>query len=143
MRAESMSYNIGTIRLLNGKVKNDAWDLFRTNLTKYAELYGDITIIGSGGNINKLCKLAQHDKEQQPAISESELLRLYATLKPMSIDERKRIFRLKDDRADVIVPAAEIFIKACQHLKCEQILVPNISLADSIVDGLIENIKIP
>lgn len=141
--AESMSYNIGTIRLLNGKVKDDAWNLFRTNLTKYAELYGDITIIGSGGNINKLCKLAQHDKEQQPAISESELLRLYATLKPMSIDERKRIFRLKDDRADVIVPAAEIFLKACQYLSSQQIMVPNISLADSIVDGLIENIKIP
>ena len=45
---------------------------------------------------------------------------------------------MKEDRADVIIPAAEIFLKACEYLKCENIMVPNISLADSIVDGLYE-----
>lgn len=139
--AESMSYDIGTIRLLNDKVKESTIKEYKRNLTKYAELYGDITIIGSGGNINKLCKLAQHDKNQQQVLAVSELLHLYSTLKPMSIAERKQQFKLKDDRADVIVPAAQIFLKACEYLRCEQILVPNISLADSIVDGMIEEIK--
>ena len=139
--AESMSYDIGTIRLLNDKVKESTIKEYKRNLTKYAELYGDITIIGSGGNINKLCKLAQHDKNQQQVLAVSELLHLYSTLKSMSIAERKQQFKLKDDRADVIVPAAQIFLKACEYLRCEQILVPNISLADSIVDGMIEEIK--
>ena len=55
-----------------------------------------------------------------------------------SIEEREISFSLKEDRADVIIPAAEIFLKACEYLKCESIMVPNISLAYSIVDGLYE-----
>ena len=54
----------------------------------------------------------------------------------MSIEERIAAFNLKDDRADVIVPAAAIFIRVCEYLKATAVRVPNISLADSIVDGL-------
>ena len=60
---------------------------------------------------------------------------------PLSIEERESFFSLKEDRADVIIPAAEIFINACEYLECDTIMVPNISLADSIVDGLLEEIK--
>ncbi len=137
--AESHSYNMGTLRLLSGKVAPDTEKLFRDNLTRYAELYGDIRIIGSGGNINKLNKLAIHGKNSK-LLSYNELKRLYSMLSPLSIEERILSFGLKDDRADVIAPAAEIFIKACEYLKCETIMVPNISLADSIVDGLYEEI---
>ena len=139
--AESYSYNIGTLRMLSGKVKEDTVKLFMENLSKYATLYEDIQIIGSGGNINKLCKLARHSKEELNVITLTELNRLHKLLQPMSIEERKTEFGLKDDRADVIVPAAEIFLKACQYLKCNSILVPNISLADSIVDGLMAKQK--
>ena len=137
--AESHSYNMGTLRLLSGKVAPETEKLFRDNLTRYAELYGDIHIIGSGGNINKLNKLAIHGKNSK-LLSYDELKRLYSMLSPLSIEERILSFGLKDDRADVIAPAAEIFIKACEYLKCETIMVPNISLADSIVDGLYEEI---
>ena len=139
--AESYSYNIGTLRMLSGKVKEDTVKLFMENLCKYATLYEDIQIIGSGGNINKLCKLARHSKEELNVITLTELNRLHKLLQSMSIEERKTEFGLKDDRADVIVPAAEIFLKACQYLKCNSILVPNISLADSIVDGLMAKQK--
>ncbi len=135
--AESYSYDMGTLRLLSGKVSPETEKLFRDNLTRYAELYGDIRIIGSGGNINKLNKLARHDKNTKQ-LSYTELKRLYCMIKPLSIEERIISFGLKDDRADVIAPAAEIFIKACEYLKCDTIMVPNISLADSIVDGLYE-----
>lgn len=135
--AESYSYDMGTLRLLSGKVSPETEKLFRDNLTRYAELYGDIRIIGSGGNINKLNKLARHDKNTKQ-LSYTELKRLYFMIKPLSIEERIISFGLKDDRADVIAPAAEIFIKACEYLKCDTIMVPNISLADSIVDGLYE-----
>ena len=61
-------------------------------------------------------------------------------MKPLSIEERMEQFSLKEDRADVIIPATEIFLMVAQGLKCSSILVPNISLADSIVDGLYEQI---
>lgn len=59
----------------------------------------------------------------------------------MSLEERKETFNLKDDRADVIVPAARIFLDVAKQLKCDNILVPNISLADSIVDGLYKKLR--
>ncbi len=138
--ADSYSYNMGTLRMLGGKVTADTEKLFQENLTRYAEQYGEIRIIGSGGNINKLNKLARHSKSDTKSLSLAELKRLYTMMKPLSIEEREISFSLKEDRADVIIPAAEIFLKACEYLKCESILVPNISLADSIVDGIVENI---
>ena len=136
--AESYSYNMGTLRMLSGKVTAETEKLFKENLTRYAEQYGDIKIIGSGGNINKLNKLARHSKQDSKNLTLAELKRLYSMMQPLSIEEREISFSLKEDRADVIIPAAEIFLKACEYLKCESIMVPNISLADSIVDGLYE-----
>ena len=134
--AESYSYNMGTLRMLSGKVTADTEKLFKDNLTRYARQYGNIHIIGSGGNINKLNKLARHNKNSAKELSFAE--RLYTMMQPLSIEEREISFSLKEDRADVIIPAAEIFIKACEYLECDTIMVPNISLADSIVDGLYE-----
>lgn len=136
--AESYSYNMGTLRMLSGKVTKETQDLFKVNLSRYAEEYGEIKIIGSGGNINKLNKLARHSKNDGKELSLAELKRLYQMMQPLSIEEREISFSLKEDRADVIIPAAEIFLKACEYLKCDSIMVPNISLADSIVDGLYE-----
>ena len=136
--ADSFSYNMGTLRMLSGKVTSETEKLFKQNLTRYAKDYGNIRIIGSGGNINKLNKLARHAKGSDKELSFAELKRLYTMMQPLSIEEREISFSLKEDRADVIIPAAEIFIKACEYLECESILVPNISLADSIVDGLVE-----
>ncbi len=140
--AESYSYNMGTLRMLSGKVTAETEKLFKDNLSRYAEQYGNIKIIGSGGNINKLNKLAHHSKKNTKELPHAELKRLYSLLQPLSIEERRITFSLKEDRADVIIPAAEIFLKACEYLQCESIMVPNISLADSIVDGLYEKILI-
>ncbi len=133
--AESHSFNIGTLRLLSGKVTEEEKEDLKRGLSDYASKYSDIKIIGSGGNINKLYKIGQTDKKTQE-ISLAELKRLYGILEPMTIEERIATFNLKDDRADVIVPAASIFIHACEYLKANAVRVPNISLADSIVDGL-------
>ncbi len=138
--AESYSYNMGTLRMLSGKVTAETERLFQENLTRYAQEYGNISIIGAGGNINKLNKLARHSMISKD-FTLAELKRLYTMMQPLSIEEREISFSLKEDRADVIIPAAEIFIKASEYLQCESIMVPNISLADSIVDGLIEKVK--
>ncbi len=132
---ESHSYNIGTLRLLSKKVKLSEMKLFERNLMHFGMSFPDITIIGSGGNINKLNKLCRHSKGDRE-ISVEEVQMLYDELKEMTIEERIEKYNLKDDRADVIVPAAEIFLTAARCLKTDSILVPNISLADSIVDGL-------
>lgn len=109
------------------------------DLQGYARLYPDIHIIGSGGNINKLFKISKESKNKKLSIT--ELQRLYSMLKPMSVEERMVSFNLKDDRADVIVPAARIFLDVSKQLGCDEIMVPNISLADSIVDGLYHDMK--
>jgi len=136
---ESHSYNIGTLRMLSDKVMASEVKLFKDNLSLYDKSFPNITIIGSGGNINKLNKLCRHSKGDRE-ISVEEVQLLHDELKALTIEERMEKFHLKDDRADVIVPAAEIFLTAAQCLKADSILVPNISLADSIVDGLYDKL---
>lgn len=138
--AESHSYNIGTLRLLSGRVSPEMWKAMETDLQGYAARYPDIRIIGSGGNINKYYNLSK-EKGHRKRISVDELQRLYSELKPMSLSERMEAYGLKDDRADVIVPAGEIFLDVARQLQCSEILVPNISLADSIVDGLYRQLR--
>lgn len=139
--AESHSYNIGTLRCLSDKVKPETIKQFESELRDFGVKYDNIRIIGSGGNINRLYKLTHDGKGKKQQLSVTDLRHMYEMLKPLSVEERIISFNLKEDRADVIIPAAEIFLKAAEFLKCDTILVPNISLADSIVDGLYRELK--
>lgn len=133
--AHSKSYNIGTLRMLSGKVSQSAIREMQTDLSLYAREIPNIHIIGSGGNINKMFKLT-HSKKDPKEIKVAEIKDIHDKLKELSIEERIEQYGLKPDRADVIVPAAEIYSLAAEALGCDTIHVPNISLADSIVDGL-------
>ena len=133
--AESHSFNVGTLRMIAGAVSQEERDAMCRVLGDYAREYPDTKIIGSGGNINRLFKLARV-KGDSRELSVATLRRLYASLAPLTLEERMREYKLKDDRADVIVPAAEIFLMVARSLNCHSVLVPNISLADSIVDGV-------
>lgn len=133
--AESHSFNIGTLRMLSGKVTNATKYQMRGMLDTYAEEFPGVQIIGSGGNINKLFKLT-HNKNDEKVMKVSELREIYQELAQLNEEERKEKYDLKDDRVDVIIPAAEIFLMVASGLKCDAIYVPNISLADSIVDGM-------
>ncbi len=131
----SQSYNIGTLRMLGGMVSKETVEKMKADLTGFAKDMPDIRIIGSGGNINKLFKLT-HAKRESRYVTVNEIKELYSKLKVLSVEERIEQFGLKVDRADVIIPAAEIFITAAGALGCDMVQVPNISLADSIIDGL-------
>lgn len=133
--AESHSFDIGTLRMLSGKVTNATKYQMRGMLDMYAEEFPGAQIIGSGGNINKLFKLT-HNKNDEKVMKVSELKEIYQELAQLNEEERKEKYGLKDDRVDVIIPAAEIFLMVASGLKCDTIYVPNISLADSIVDGM-------
>lgn len=131
----SHSYNIGTLRMLGGMVSKDAMRQMCDDLSRFAKDMPGMRIIGSGGNINKLFKLCNSDKATR-TVPVSEIKAVYNKLKALSVDERIEQYGLKADRADVIIPASEIFILAAEALGCDSIQVPNISLADSIIDGL-------
>lgn len=138
--AESHSFNIGTLRMLAGAVTPEERNAMCRMLEKYADDFPGTKIIGSGGNINRLFRLAKI-KGDSRSLPVAMLKQLYAELAPLSLEERMEQFKLKDDRADVIIPAAEIFLLVARSLKCDDILVPNISLADSIVDGIYRDMQ--
>ena len=132
----SASYNIGTVRMLSNAVKEGTWQQMEEELMKVTEGVAAINIIGSGGNINKLFRLADKKDKKLQRLPVSSLQTVYDVLKPLTPEERVEAFSLKQDRADVIVPAAEIFLKIAEVVHAEYIYVPVIGLSDGIIDNL-------
>ena len=123
---------------VSGAVAPDVVERMRHDLEAYAAQYPSITIVGSGGNINKLSRLFHESskKSKQNVLPVRNLQQIHDEMKPLSVKERIDKYGLKPDRADVIIPAAEIFLNVAQALGCSEIHVPNISLADGIIDGM-------
>ena len=132
----SVSYNIGTVRMLSNAVKEGTWQQMEEELMKVTEGVAAINIIGSGGNINKLFRLADKKDKKLQRLPVSSLQTVYDVLKPLTPEEGVEAFSLKQDRADVIVPAAEIFLKIAEVVHAEYIYVPVIGLSDGIIDNL-------
>lgn len=133
---QSISYNIGTIRILSGAVEEECWEQMKSDLNRLSAGLDHINIIGSGGNINKLYRLAYQKDKKNLRLPIPSLQGLYDALKPLTPEERMEEFNLKADRADVIVPAAKIFLTIADIIKAEYIHVPVFGLADGIIDGL-------
>lgn len=136
----SQSFNIGTIRILKEQVEKSEWqfllDWIDTNTTKINEpIFG----IGSGGNINKLHGLA--GKKDGKPVSLERLIEIQGVLKKYTYQQRIELLGLNPDRADVIVPAAEIFITVMKQAKTKKIFVPEIGLADGLIHLLYEEYK--
>ncbi|WP_106831673.1 Ppx/GppA phosphatase family protein [Parabacteroides pacaensis] len=134
----SRSYNIGTVRILEGKVKEEVPFIMKAELTQLAEIYPDIIIIGSGGNINKLFRLSDQYNKKSIVFPIASLEKLATVLKSYSLEDRMKEFKLKPDRADVIIPAADIFLHIAKYTKATTILVPTIGLVDGMIDSLYE-----
>lgn len=132
----SRSYDIGTVRMLSGTVKEEAREEMRLHLARLDAMFAPIHIIGSGGNINKLFRLAENKDKVNSLLPVELLQELYETLAPLSKEQRMERFKLKPDRADVIVPAAEIFLDIAHRVHATGITVPTIGVADGIIDSL-------
>ncbi|MGI8950035.1 MAG: exopolyphosphatase [Chitinophagaceae bacterium] len=133
------SFNIGTIRLLKNQVDEKLWDEMREHLKTNTKTKLPIIAIGSGGNINKVFSLSKK-KEGKPL--SLELLRdYYKELSSVSLAERIRIYNMRTDRADVIVPALQIYVNVMRWADIDEIYVPKIGLADGLVQNLYEEIK--
>lgn len=133
------SVNIGTIRLLKEQVYDNNWEMMKDFLKKNTKGYKDIVAIGSGGNINKIFSLSKK-KEGKPL--NIELLRdYYKELNSVNLQERIRLYDLREDRADVIVPALQIYINVMRWAEAKEIYVPKIGLADGLIQYLWQEIK--
>ncbi len=130
------SFNIGTVRILQDCVKPETYDSFKETLLSLKNKYSDFAIVGTGGNINKLVRLQEKKNGRDNFISTDSLQRLYDDMTNMSIDERIRKYNLKGDRAEVIVPAASIFLEVVNSLSVNGIAVPTAGLADGIINEL-------
>ena len=134
----SRSYNIGTVRILNEAVADGEWQRLRSDMAQIAQQYPGTNIIGSGGNINKLYRLLSNDEKESELnrMPTESLRKLHNSLKALSVEERMDKFNLKPDRADVIVPAGDIFLTIADIIHAQYIYVPVIGLADGIIDDL-------
>jgi len=131
---ESKSYDIGTVRLLNNKVKSEEYERLNADLSELKVLYKFNDIIGSGGNIIKLNTLAKVRKNNKLSILKLE--ELNTKLKALTVDERRATFKLKPDRADVITLAADIYTEVAKGVGAGSIIVPTIGLSDGIIHML-------
>ena len=134
---QSHSFNIGTIRQLSGKVEQEEVRLFESYLAQIKESYGEVQVVGSGGNINKLLRLgAPAERAKVNSLKYANLQSVYDELVKYTSEERMIRFRLKPDRADVIIPAAEIFLLVGRIICCEKIIVPTKGLSDGIIESI-------
>lgn len=136
-RTFSASFNVGTIRLLKGKVGKNVVGRMNNEIAHVAQGHEGVRIIGSGGNINKLYRLAAKKESLDGVLPVSVLQKEFDALSKLTVEQRMATYGLKPDRADVIVPAAEIFLNAAAASGATQIIVPNIGLADGIINDML------
>ncbi len=133
------SFNIGTIRLLKSQVEESTWNDMKEHLKRNTKSNLPIIAIGSGGNINKVFSLSKK-KEGKP-LSVELLKDYYKELSSVSLEERIRTYKLREDRADVIVPALQIYINVMRWADIPEIYVPKIGLADGLIQSLYEELS--
>ena len=134
------SFNIGTIRLLKNQINEAAWDKMKEFISKKTKGYHHVTAIGSGGNINKIFSLSKR-KEGKP-LSLDLLRDYYKEFSTMSLTQRISLYKLREDRADVIVPALLIYINTMRWADAQEIFVPKIGLADGLIHTLYEEVRL-
>jgi exopolyphosphatase / guanosine-5'-triphosphate,3'-diphosphate pyrophosphatase len=132
----SKSFNIGTIRMLDNQDKEESWNDMRDFLRDNTRQFKVISGIGTGGNINKLYKLAE-EKEKAP-LTFGKLKSLYNYLTSFSLKDRINVLGLNQDRADVIIPACEIYMAVMKWANIKNIYVPTVGMVDGIIQMLIE-----
>ena len=133
------SFNIGTIRLLKNQVSEARWDEMKELIKAKTKGYHHVTAIGSGGNINKIFSLSKR-KEGKP-LSLDLLRDYYKEFSNLSVTQRISLYKLREDRADVIVPALLIYINVMRWADAEEIFVPKIGLADGLIYTLYDEVK--
>ncbi|UKT65556.1 Ppx/GppA phosphatase family protein [Pedobacter mucosus] len=132
----SRSFNVGTIRILDNQDKEETWEEMKIWVKENTKAHKHLAGIGTGGNINKLFRMS--DEKESAPLSLQKLNALYNKLTSYSLKERINILGLNTDRADVIIPACEIYLTLMKWTGIKQIYVPKVGMADGIIKLLIE-----
>jgi len=135
------SFNIGTIRIIKNQVEETKWDEMKDFIRAKTKGYKEIICIGSGGNINKDFSMSK--KKDGKPLSLELLKDYYKELSSFSVPDRMRVYNLREDRADVIVPALSIYINVMRWSDAREIFVPKIGLADGLIHILWNTINKP
>jgi exopolyphosphatase/guanosine-5'-triphosphate,3'-diphosphate pyrophosphatase len=133
------SFNIGTIRLLQGMVHEKTWEVMKEIIKTVTKGQKEVMAIGSGGNINKVFTMSK-GKEGRP-ISLDALKDYYKELSSVDLEDRMKLYNLKPDRADVIVPALQIYTNAMRWAGAKEMYVPKIGLADGLIHHMWDELK--
>jgi len=133
------SFNIGTIRLLKNQVTEAHWDEMKEFIRTKTKGYHHVTAIGTGGNINKIFSISKR-KEGKPLTLET-IRDYYKEFNNLSLSQRISLYKMREDRADVIVPALLIYINVMRWADAEEIFVPKIGLADGLIHSLYEEVE--
>lgn len=132
----SKSFNIGTIRILDNQDKDETWEEMKDWVKSRTKDLKNLAGIGTGGNINKLFRMSG-EKEDMP-LNFAKLNSMYNELNSYSLKERITLLKLNQDRADVIIPACEIYLTLMKWTGIKQIYVPKVGMVDGIINLLIE-----
>lgn len=133
-RIASKSFEIGTIRLLKKKVKSNIWKHIHEWIVQYVDLSNPHIIFATGGNINRVLKIIGGNNLSPIPLKKIEKLR--TNLNELSVDDRIAKFQLKADRADVIVPAMDIYIYILKELGADSVIIPKVGLSDGMIYDL-------
>jgi len=132
----SKSFNIGTIRILDNQDTEETWNEMKDFIREHTRGFKQLSGIGTGGNINKLYKLSE--EENEAPLSFNKLRQLYTYLTSFSLKDRINVLGLNQDRADVIIPACEIYLTVMKNAGIKSIYVPRVGMVDGIIQLLIE-----
>jgi exopolyphosphatase/guanosine-5'-triphosphate,3'-diphosphate pyrophosphatase len=133
----SQSFNLGTIRILDNQDKDETWTEMKNFIREHTRAHKNIFGIGTGGNINKLYKLSGEKDNSEP-LSYLKLKTLYNYLNSFSLKDRINVLGLNQDRADVIIPACEIYLTVLKCAGIKSIYVPTVGMVDGIIQILID-----
>jgi exopolyphosphatase/guanosine-5'-triphosphate,3'-diphosphate pyrophosphatase len=132
----SKSFNIGTIRILDNQDTEETWNSLKDFIREHTRHFKNISGIGTGGNINKLYKLSE-EKDNAP-LTFNKLRSLYSYLDSFSLKDRINVLGLNQDRADVIIPACEIYLAVMKWAGIKNMFVPSVGMVDGIIQTLID-----
>jgi exopolyphosphatase/guanosine-5'-triphosphate,3'-diphosphate pyrophosphatase len=139
-RVKGQSFNIGTVRSLTAGIDKSVWKSIDKWLSSQSTQSNNLIAIGTGGNVNTLFKL--QGKKPMEMLSQVEIKSLYKQLNSVSVDERIFNFKLRPDRADVIIPACEIYLRIMELASIKNMIVPKIGLSDGMILHMAEQVKI-
>ncbi len=132
----SKSFNLGTIRILDNQDKDETWEQMMLWIKENLKQHKNIIGIGTGGNINKLFKLSE-EKDGTP-LTYNKLKDLHSYLNSFSLKDRINVLSLNHDRADVIIPACDIFLSVMKWGNIKSLYVPKVGMVDGIIQLLLE-----